>query len=132
LEKLTLTERNPFVWCAPMNKMAGTPLGEMADQTIKGSVHNSDHRAFAFGASCGGSLKESESSPLVSPTAIINMLRGQFNVDVAATFGVLLTNFSDLDVLIKDIEADNHEELLPGMTNNMGEATMDALVAMCD
>ncbi|GJY12581.1 hypothetical protein Tco_0381890 [Tanacetum coccineum] len=122
--------RNPCVWPAPMNKMAGTPLGKMADQTIVESVHNSDHGAFASGASCGGSLKESDSSPLVSPTAIINMSRGQFNVDVAATFGVSLTNVSDLDVLIKDIEDGNHEELLSGMTNNMREATMDALVLL--
>ncbi|GJS46251.1 hypothetical protein Tco_0596372 [Tanacetum coccineum] len=117
---------------ARMNKMAGTPLGEMADQTIVGSVHNSDHEAFASGASCGGSLKASNSSPLVSPTAIINMSRGQFNVDVATTFRVSLTNVGDLDMLIKDIEAGKHEELLSGMTNNMREAVMDALVAMCD
>ncbi|GJZ69706.1 zinc knuckle CX2CX4HX4C containing protein [Tanacetum coccineum] len=119
--------RNPCVWPAPMNKMAGTRLGEMADQTVMGSVHNSDHGAFASNASCGGSLKASDSSPLVSPTAIFNMSRGQFNVDVAATFGVSLINVGDLDVLIKDIEAGNHEELLSGMTNNMHEAAMDAL-----
>ncbi|GJT27566.1 hypothetical protein Tco_0907841 [Tanacetum coccineum] len=95
--------RNPCVWPAPMNKMAGTPLGEMADQTVVGSVHNSDHGAFASNALCGGSLKASDSSPLVSPTAIFNMSR-----------------------------AGNHEELLSGMTNNMHEAAMDALVAMCD
>ncbi|GJW61789.1 hypothetical protein Tco_0111124 [Tanacetum coccineum] len=76
LGKLTLIVRNPYVWPAPMNKMAGTPLGEMADQTVVGSVHNSDHGAFASGASCGVSLKASDSSPLVSPTAIINMSRG--------------------------------------------------------
>ncbi|GJR29104.1 hypothetical protein Tco_1105336 [Tanacetum coccineum] len=80
---------------ARMNKMAGTPLGEMADQTIVGSVHNSDHEAFASGASCGGSLKASNSSPLVSPTAIINMSQSQFNVDVATTFRVSLTNVAD-------------------------------------
>ncbi|GJX97941.1 hypothetical protein Tco_0354960 [Tanacetum coccineum] len=86
-----------------MNKMAGTPLGEMDDQIVMRSVHNSDHGAFAFGASCGGSLKASDSLPLVSPTTTINMSR-----------------------------ASNHEELLSGMTNNMREAVMDALVAMCD
>nr|GEW01075.1 hypothetical protein [Tanacetum cinerariifolium] len=31
--------RNPCAWPAPMNKIAGTPLGEMADQTVVGSVH---------------------------------------------------------------------------------------------
>ncbi|GKE16782.1 hypothetical protein Tco_1424359 [Tanacetum coccineum] len=85
LGKLTLMVRNPCVWHVPMNKMAGTPLGEMADQTIMGTVHNSDHAAFASGYSCGGSLKASDNSALVSPTPIINMSRGQFNVDVAAT-----------------------------------------------
>ncbi|GJX92363.1 hypothetical protein Tco_0345689 [Tanacetum coccineum] len=81
--------------------MAGTPLGEMADQTVVGSVHNSDHGAFASGYSCGGSLKASDASALVSPTPIINMSR-----------------------------AGNHEELLSGMTNNMREAAMDALVLL--
>nr|GEY07980.1 hypothetical protein [Tanacetum cinerariifolium] len=57
LGKLTLMVRNPCVWPAPMNKMAGTPLGEMADQTVMGSVHNSDHGAFASGYSCGGNFK---------------------------------------------------------------------------
>ncbi|GJS63678.1 zinc knuckle CX2CX4HX4C containing protein [Tanacetum coccineum] len=71
-------------------------------------------------------------SPLVSPIATINMPRGLFNVDVAATFGVLLTIVGDLDVLTKDIQAGKHEELLSGMTNEKRTAVMDALVAMCD
>nr|GEV69267.1 hypothetical protein [Tanacetum cinerariifolium] len=65
-----------------------------------GSVHNLDHEAFASGYSCGGSLKASDASALVSPTPIINMSR-----------------------------AGNHEELLSRMTNNMREAAMDALIA---
>ncbi|GJX03214.1 putative reverse transcriptase domain-containing protein [Tanacetum coccineum] len=99
--KLTLMVRNPCVWHVPMNKMAGTPLGEMADQTIMGTIHNSDHAAFASGYSCGGSLKASDNSALVSPTPIINMSR-----------------------------AGNHEELLSGMTNNMHEVAVDALVLL--
>nr|GEY68746.1 hypothetical protein [Tanacetum cinerariifolium] len=75
-----------------------TPLGYMADLTVVGSVHNSDHGSFAFGYSCGGSLKASDASALVSPTPIINMSR-----------------------------AGNHEELLPRMTNNIREAATDAL-----
>ncbi|GKG47831.1 hypothetical protein Tco_0507316, partial [Tanacetum coccineum] len=47
----------------------------MADQTVVGSVHNLDPGAFASAALCGGSLKASDSLPLVSPTAIINMSR---------------------------------------------------------
>ncbi|GJY60200.1 hypothetical protein Tco_0460857 [Tanacetum coccineum] len=91
-----------------------------------------NHGAVASGASCGGSQKASNSSPLVSYTAIISMLRGQYNVDVAATFGVPLTTVGDLDVLTKDIEAGKHKELLLGMTNDKGKVVMDALVAMCD
>ncbi|GKD55788.1 hypothetical protein Tco_1289175 [Tanacetum coccineum] len=50
-----------------------------------GSVYNSDHRAFASSYSCSGSLKASDASALVSPTPIINMSRGQFNVDADNT-----------------------------------------------
>nr|GEU88527.1 zinc knuckle CX2CX4HX4C [Tanacetum cinerariifolium] len=88
--------------------------------------------AGASNASCYGSLKASNSSPLVSPTATINMPRGLYNVDVSATFGVLLTIVGDMDVLKKDIEAGKHEELLSDMTNDNHNAVMDALVAMCD
>ncbi|GJY05559.1 hypothetical protein Tco_0371499, partial [Tanacetum coccineum] len=91
-----------------------------------------NHGAIASGALCDGSQKASNSSPLVSPTAIINMPRGQYNVDVAATFGVPLTTVSDLDMLTKDIKAGKHEELLSGMTNEKRKAVMDALVAICD
>nr|GEY23787.1 hypothetical protein [Tanacetum cinerariifolium] len=93
--------RNPCVLPAPMNKMVGTLLVEMADQTVMGSVHNLDHGAFASSYSYGGSLKVSDTSALVSSTPIINMSR-----------------------------AGNHEELLSEMTNNMREAAMDALVLL--
>ncbi|GJZ79863.1 hypothetical protein Tco_0644700 [Tanacetum coccineum] len=88
--------------------------------------------AGASGASCDGSPKVSNSSPLVSPTAPINMPRGLYNVDVVATFGVPLKTVGNLDVLTKDIEAGKHEELLYGMTNDKRKAVMDSLVAMCD
>ncbi|GKC45012.1 hypothetical protein Tco_1062734, partial [Tanacetum coccineum] len=65
-----------------------------------------------------GSPKVSNSSPLVSLTATINMPRGLCNVDVAATFGVPLTTVGDLPLLIKSIEAGKHDELLSGMTND--------------
>ncbi|GJY59676.1 hypothetical protein Tco_0459568 [Tanacetum coccineum] len=71
-------------------------------------------------------------SPLVSPIATINMLRGLFNVDVATTFRVPLTIVGDLDVLTKDIQAGKHEKLLSRMTNEKRTTVMDALVAMCD
>nr|GFD30340.1 hypothetical protein [Tanacetum cinerariifolium] len=75
-------------------------------------------------------LTQFKSSLLVSPTAPLPL--EQYNVDVAATFGVLLTTIDDLDVLTKDIKAGKNEELLSGMTNDKRKAVMDALVAMCD
>ncbi|GKE43935.1 hypothetical protein Tco_1471219, partial [Tanacetum coccineum] len=74
-----------------------------------------------------GSLKVSNSSHLVSPTATINMPRGLYNVDVAATFGVPLTTVGDLYLLIKSIKAGKHDELLSRMTNDERMAIMDAL-----
>nr|GEX04846.1 hypothetical protein [Tanacetum cinerariifolium] len=79
---MAASDKGKFV---PDDSQKGTPLGEMADQTVVGSVHNSDHGAFASGYSCGGSLKASDASALVSCTPIINMSRGRFNVDVVAT-----------------------------------------------
>ncbi|GKA78402.1 hypothetical protein Tco_0784939, partial [Tanacetum coccineum] len=43
-----------------------------------------------------------------------------------------LMTVGDLDVLIRDIEAGKHEELLSGMTNDKRMAVMDTLSAMCD
>nr|GEY66014.1 hypothetical protein [Tanacetum cinerariifolium] len=86
----------------------------------------------ASGASCDGSSKVSNYSPLVSPTITINMPRGLYNINVAATFGVLLTTISDLYMLTKDIEAGKHDELLSGMINDKRMAVMDALGAICD
>nr|GEX90103.1 zinc knuckle CX2CX4HX4C [Tanacetum cinerariifolium] len=80
-----------------------------------------------FGPTYDGSPKVSNSSPLVSPTATINMPRGLYNVDVAVTFGIPLKTVGDLHMLIKAIEAGKHEELLSGMTNDERMAIMDAL-----
>ncbi|GJT09683.1 hypothetical protein Tco_0856725 [Tanacetum coccineum] len=79
-----------------------------------------------------GSLKVSNSSHLVSPTATINMPRGLYNVDVAATFGVPLTTVGDLYLLIKSIKAGKHDELLSRMTNDERMAIMDALGTICN
>nr|GEU65573.1 hypothetical protein [Tanacetum cinerariifolium] len=78
------------------------------------------------------SPKVSNSSPLVSPNAPINMRRGMYNVNVAATFRVPLTAIGDLDVSRKDIEVGKHKELLSRMTNDKRKAVMDALVVMCN
>ncbi|GKA40825.1 zinc knuckle CX2CX4HX4C containing protein [Tanacetum coccineum] len=69
-------------------------------------------------------------SPLVSPTAPLPP--HQSNVNVAAIFGVLLTMVGYLEVLIKDIDAGKHEELLSRMTNDKRKVVTDALGAMCD
>ncbi|GJZ66006.1 zinc knuckle CX2CX4HX4C containing protein [Tanacetum coccineum] len=79
-----------------------------------------------------GNPKVSNSSPLVSLTATINMPRGLCNVDVAATFGVPLTTVGDLHLLIKSIEAGKHDELLSRMTNDERMAIMDALDTICN
>nr|GEU89724.1 hypothetical protein [Tanacetum cinerariifolium] len=68
----------------------------------------------------------------VSPTTTINIPRGLYNVDVAATFRVSLTTVRDLDMLTKDIKVVKHDELLSGMTNDKRVVVMDALGAICD
>ncbi|GJU09582.1 zinc knuckle CX2CX4HX4C containing protein [Tanacetum coccineum] len=73
------------------------------------------------------------SSPLVSPTATLIMPpRGSYDIDVAATFGVPLTTIGDLHMLINDIEAGKHDELLSEMTNDDRMETLDALSTICN
>nr|GEX67312.1 hypothetical protein [Tanacetum cinerariifolium] len=57
---------------------------------------------------------------------------GLYNVDVAAIFGVPLTTVGALDVLIKNIEAGEHDVLLYGMTNDKRMEIMNAFGAICD
>ncbi|GKB78524.1 hypothetical protein Tco_0945419, partial [Tanacetum coccineum] len=83
-------------------------------------------------AKCDGSPKVCNSSPLVSLTATINMPRGLYNVDVAATFGVSLTTVVDLRMLIKCIKDDKHDELLSRMTNDDRMVILDALGTICN
>ncbi|GJY17522.1 zinc knuckle CX2CX4HX4C containing protein [Tanacetum coccineum] len=84
------------------------------------------------GATCDDSLKVI-SSPLVSPTATLIMPpRGPYDIDVAATFGVPLTTVDDLHMLINDIEAGKHDELLFEMTNDDRMETLDALGTICN
>ncbi|GJT12429.1 hypothetical protein Tco_0859471 [Tanacetum coccineum] len=84
------------------------------------------------GAKCDGSPKVCNSSPLVSPTATINMPRGLYNIDVAATFRVPLTTVVDLRMLIKCIKDDKHDELLSRMTNDDRMVILDALGTICN
>ncbi|GJT59190.1 zinc knuckle CX2CX4HX4C containing protein [Tanacetum coccineum] len=84
------------------------------------------------GATCDGNPKVI-SSPLVSPTATLIMPpRGPYDIDVAATFGVSLTIVGNLHMLINDIEADKHDELLSEMTNDDRKETLDALSTICN
>nr|GEU41136.1 hypothetical protein [Tanacetum cinerariifolium] len=62
------------------------------------------------GAMCDGSPKVCNSSPLVSPTATINMPQGLYNVDVASTFRVPLITVSDLHMLINCIKDGKHAD----------------------
>ncbi|GJY77200.1 zinc knuckle CX2CX4HX4C containing protein [Tanacetum coccineum] len=84
------------------------------------------------GATCDGNPKVI-SSPLVSPTATVIMPpRGPYDIDVAATFGVPLTTVGDVYMLINDIEAGKHDELLYDMTNDDRMETLDALGTICN
>ncbi|GJR81824.1 hypothetical protein Tco_0152609 [Tanacetum coccineum] len=86
----------------------------------------------ASGTQLSSSPKVSTSSPLVSPSTIINVPRELNSIDVAATFGVPLTTVGDLHKLINDIEAGKHEKLLSGMTNDDLMETLDALGSICN
>ncbi|GJU43049.1 hypothetical protein Tco_1200315 [Tanacetum coccineum] len=74
----------------------------------------------------------SNSSPLVSPSTTINVPRELNSIDVAATFRVSLSTVGDLHKLINDIEADKHDKLLSGMTNDDHMETLDALGSICN
>ncbi|GJY62492.1 zinc knuckle CX2CX4HX4C containing protein [Tanacetum coccineum] len=71
-------------------------------------------------------------SPLVSPSTTISVPHELNSIDVAATFGVSLTNVGDLHKLINDIEAGKHDELLSGLTNADRMETLDALGSICN
>ncbi|GJR13698.1 zinc knuckle CX2CX4HX4C containing protein [Tanacetum coccineum] len=73
----------------------------------------------------------SNSSPLISPSTTINMPRGLYSIDVAATFEVPLTTVGDLHKLIIDIETGKRDELLSGMTNDDRMETLDAIGTIC-
>ncbi|GJV61155.1 zinc knuckle CX2CX4HX4C containing protein [Tanacetum coccineum] len=94
-----------------------------------GNVYSDGEDLLRSDVMCDGSPKVSISSPLVSPSTTINMPRGLYSIDVAATFEVPLTTVGDLYKLINDIEAGKHDELLSRMTNDDHMETLDALGA---
>ncbi|GJY73583.1 hypothetical protein Tco_0478014 [Tanacetum coccineum] len=57
----------------------------------------------------------------------LDVLSGPYDIDVAVTFGVPLTTVGDLHMLINDIEAGKHDELVSEMTNDDRMETLDAL-----
>nr|GEV89761.1 RNA-directed DNA polymerase, eukaryota [Tanacetum cinerariifolium] len=73
------------------------------------------------------------SSHLVSPTATLIMApRGPYDIDVAVTFRVPVTTVGDRHMLINDIEAGKHDDLLSEMTNDDRIETLDALGTICN
>ncbi|GJU03860.1 hypothetical protein Tco_1114198 [Tanacetum coccineum] len=88
--------------------------------------------AARVGMQLRSSPKVSTSSPLVSPSTIINVPRELYSIDVAATFGVLLTIVGDLQKLINDIDAGKHDELLSELTNEDRMETLEALGSKCN
>nr|GEY88167.1 hypothetical protein [Tanacetum cinerariifolium] len=84
------------------------------------------------GATCDGSPKVVNYSPLVSHSTTINVPRKPNSVDVATTFRVPLITVGALHKLINDIEAVKHDELLSEMTNDDRMETMDALGTICN
>ncbi|GJX59976.1 hypothetical protein Tco_0291366 [Tanacetum coccineum] len=88
--------------------------------------------AARVGMQIRSSPKVSTSSPLVSPSSIINVPRELYSIDVAATFGVPLTTVGDLQKLINDIDAGKHDELLSELTNEDRMETLEALGSICN
>ncbi|GJT20620.1 zinc knuckle CX2CX4HX4C containing protein [Tanacetum coccineum] len=78
------------------------------------------------------SLKVSTSSPLVSPSTIINVPQELYSIDVAAIFRVPLTTVGDMQKLINDIDAGKHDELLSELTNEDHMETLEALGSICN
>ncbi|GJY71560.1 ribonuclease H-like domain-containing protein [Tanacetum coccineum] len=77
------------------------------------------------------SPKVSTSSPLVSLSSIINMPQELYSIDVAATFGVLLTTVGDMQKLINDIDAGKHDELLSELTPIVMDHPLKNMVDRC-
>ncbi|GKF66797.1 hypothetical protein Tco_0193314 [Tanacetum coccineum] len=83
--------------------------------------------AARVGMQLRSSPKVSTSSPLVSPSSIMNVPRELYSIDVAATFRVSLTTVGDLQKLINDIDAGKHDELLSELTNEDRMETLEAV-----
>ncbi|GJZ22368.1 zinc knuckle CX2CX4HX4C containing protein [Tanacetum coccineum] len=117
--------------------LAKVTVGGTGDEASRMSNTSDKGTTFGDGAARVGmqlrsSPKVSTSSPLVSPSTIINVPRELYNIDVAATFGVPLTTVGDLQKLINDIDAGKHDELLSELTNEDRMETLEALGSICN
>ncbi|GJX11881.1 hypothetical protein Tco_0201740 [Tanacetum coccineum] len=102
----------------------------MSNANDKGTMFGDG--AARVGMQFRSSPKVSTSTPLVSPSSIINVPRELYSIDVAATFGVPLTIVGDLQKLINDIDAGKHDELLSELTNEDCMKTLKALGSICN
>ncbi|GKA55116.1 hypothetical protein Tco_0754065 [Tanacetum coccineum] len=105
-------------------------MSRMSNTSDKGTTFGDG--AARVGMQLRSSPKVSTSSPLVSPSSIINVPRELYSIDVAATFGVPLTTVGDLQKLINDIDAGKHDELLSELTNEDRMETLEALGSICN
>ncbi|GJU48733.1 zinc knuckle CX2CX4HX4C containing protein [Tanacetum coccineum] len=105
-------------------------VSRMSNTSDKGTTFGDG--AARVGMQLRSSPKVSTSSPLVSPSTIINVPRELYSIDVAATFGVPLTTVGDLQKLINDIDAGKHDELLSELTNEDRMETLEALGSICN
>ncbi|GKD25955.1 zinc knuckle CX2CX4HX4C containing protein [Tanacetum coccineum] len=105
-------------------------VSRMSNASDKGTTFGDG--AARVGMQLRSSPKVSTSSPLVSPSTIINVPRELYSIDVAATFGVPLTTLGDLQKLINDIDAGKHDELLSELTNEDRMKTLEALGSICN
>ncbi|GJZ32915.1 hypothetical protein Tco_0578351 [Tanacetum coccineum] len=100
---------------AMIQEQCYSQMSRMSNTSDKGTTFGNG--ASRVGMQLRSSPKVSTSSPLVSPSIIINVPRELDSIDVAATFRVPLTTVGDLQKLINDIDAGKHDELLSELTN---------------
>ncbi|GKD22658.1 putative reverse transcriptase domain-containing protein [Tanacetum coccineum] len=130
------TEFTPFIHIVPATLDTSYKV-ELADGKSRMSNTSDKGTTFGDGAARVGmqlrsSPKVSTSSPLVSPSTIINVPRELYSIDVAATFGVPLTTVGDLQRLINDIDVGKHDELLSELTNEDRMEILEALGSICN
>ncbi|GJT99038.1 hypothetical protein Tco_1094556 [Tanacetum coccineum] len=122
VEEAWLSEKKEVSFCLLHSRMSNA--------NDKGTMFGDG--AARVGMQFRSSPKVSTSTPLVSPSSIINVPRELYSIDVAATFGVPLTTMGDLQKLINDIDDGKHDELLSELTNEDRMETLEALGSICN